>query len=52
MRFEHILEQMKNRMPERRYIHTRGVAETAIELADKYGADTKKQKLPGFYMTV
>ncbi|MEK4246051.1 bis(5'-nucleosyl)-tetraphosphatase (symmetrical) YqeK [Psychrobacillus sp. FSL K6-2684] len=47
MRFENILEQMKNRMPERRYIHTRGVAETAIQLAGKYGADTEKAEIAG-----
>lgn len=35
------LEQIKTRMPEKRYIHTIGVMETAIQLAEKYGADVK-----------
>lgn len=35
------LEAIKQRMPERRYIHTLGVMETAIKLAQKYGEDVK-----------
>ena len=35
MKFEHLLVQMKERMPEKRYIHTKGVAETAIQFSRK-----------------
>ncbi|MFC5542076.1 MAG: bis(5'-nucleosyl)-tetraphosphatase (symmetrical) YqeK [Bacilli bacterium] len=35
------LERIKSRMPEKRFIHTIGVMETAIQLAEKYGADMK-----------
>ncbi|MEL4025629.1 bis(5'-nucleosyl)-tetraphosphatase (symmetrical) YqeK [Lysinibacillus endophyticus] len=33
---------VKTRMPEKRYIHTIGVMETAISLAKQYGEDEKK----------
>ena len=36
-----LLERVKSRMPEKRFIHTIGVMETAIQLAEKYGADVK-----------
>ncbi|MEK5232631.1 bis(5'-nucleosyl)-tetraphosphatase (symmetrical) YqeK [Lysinibacillus sp. FSL K6-0232] len=39
---EQYLAAIKPRMPEKRYIHTIGVMETAIELAQKYGEDVKK----------
>ncbi|MER2262585.1 MAG: bis(5'-nucleosyl)-tetraphosphatase (symmetrical) YqeK [Psychrobacillus sp.] len=47
MKFESMLLQMKDRMPERRWIHTRGVAETAILLADKFGEDIEKAEIAG-----
>lgn len=47
MKFEHVMEQMKDRMPEKRYIHTRGVATTAVHLAEKYGEDSEKAELAG-----
>ncbi|WP_144511151.1 bis(5'-nucleosyl)-tetraphosphatase (symmetrical) YqeK [Bacillus sp. FJAT-22090] len=47
MKFEQLLDQMKSRMPEKRYIHTRGVAMTAIHLAKKYGEDTEKAEIAG-----
>lgn len=47
MKFEQLLEQMKRRMPEKRFIHTRGVAMTAIHLAKKYGEDTEKAEIAG-----
>lgn len=47
MKFEHVLLQMKDRMPEKRYIHTKGVAITAIHLAKKYGEDIEKAELAG-----
>lgn len=43
---EQYLAPIKPRMPEKRYIHTIGVMETAIELAQKYGEDVKKPKQP------
>lgn len=46
-----LLAAMKDRMPERRYIHTIGVADTAIELATRFNLDTKKRKQRGFCMT-
>lgn len=36
-----LLERIKPRMPEKRFIHTIGVMETAIQLAEKYGEDVK-----------
>ena len=47
MKFEHVLVQMKDRMPEKRYIHTKGVAITAVHLAKKYGEDIDKAELAG-----
>ncbi len=47
MKFEHVLVQMKDRMPEKRYIHTKGVAMTAVHLAKKYGEDIDKAELAG-----
>ncbi|MCM3358434.1 bis(5'-nucleosyl)-tetraphosphatase (symmetrical) YqeK [Psychrobacillus sp. MER TA 171] len=47
MKFESMLLQMKDRMPERRFIHTRGVAETATQLAAKYGEDIEKAEIAG-----
>lgn len=42
-----LLAAMKDRMPERRYIHTIGVADTAIELATRFNLDTKKAETAG-----
>lgn len=42
MEREQYLAVIKPRMPEKRYIHTVGVMETAINLAHKYGEDVKK----------
>ncbi|MEK3954056.1 putative HD superfamily hydrolase of NAD metabolism [Psychrobacillus psychrotolerans] len=47
MKHEYLLEQMKSRMPEKRFIHTRGVAETAIQLAELYGEDPEKAEIAG-----
>lgn len=43
-----LLNRIKSRMPEKRYIHTIGVMETAIQLAELYGADVKaaRNRLP------
>lgn len=47
MKFEHLLEQMKERMPEKRYVHTKGVATTAMHLAYIYGEDPEKAEIAG-----
>lgn len=39
-----LLNRIKSRMPEKRYIHTIGVMETAIQLAELYGADVKAKR--------
>lgn len=39
---EQLLDYIRPRMPEKRYIHTLGVTDTAIELANLYGEDVKK----------
>lgn len=44
MEREQYLAAIKPRMPKKRYIHTIGVMETAIDLAQKYGEDVKKLK--------
>ena len=35
MKFEHLLVQMKERMPEKRYIHTKGVADDSNTFSKK-----------------
>ena len=47
MKYEHLLEEMKERMPEKRWIHTKGVALTAIKLAEKYGENPEKAEIAG-----
>ncbi|GEK33316.1 bis(5'-nucleosyl)-tetraphosphatase (symmetrical) YqeK [Kurthia sibirica] len=42
-----LLAKIKDRMPEKRYIHTIGVADTAIALAERFGNDTKKAEIAG-----
>lgn len=44
MEREKLLDAIKPRMPKKRYIHTIGVMETAIQLAKRYNEDAKKQK--------
>ena len=41
------LSLIKERMGERRYIHSANVAESAVKLAKLYGADEKKAKIAG-----
>lgn len=43
---------VKKQLTERRYIHTVGVMETAIELAKRFEADEKKQNWLLFFMTM
>jgi predicted HD superfamily hydrolase involved in NAD metabolism len=47
MKREEWLEKAKAQMTDHRFIHTLGVAQTAIELAGKYGADPEKADLAG-----
>ncbi|ETT82381.1 bis(5'-nucleosyl)-tetraphosphatase (symmetrical) YqeK [Viridibacillus sp. FSL R5-0477] len=42
MERDELLLAMKDRMPEKRYIHTIGVTETAITLAERFGSDPRK----------
>lgn len=43
------LEIVKQQMHEKRYIHTIGVMETAIELAKLYGVDEKKAEMAAIF---
>ncbi len=45
MERDELLLAMKDRMPEKRYIHTIGVTDTAIELAKHFGEDSKKAEV-------
>lgn len=40
-----IAERVRAQMPERRWAHTAGVMETAVKLAERYGADPAKAEL-------
>jgi predicted HD superfamily hydrolase involved in NAD metabolism len=44
-----MLAAIKGRMPEKRYIHTIGVMETAIHLANRYGQDEKKAEIAAIF---
>ncbi|RXJ00002.1 HD domain-containing protein [Anaerobacillus alkaliphilus] len=46
---EKALEIIKSQLPEKRYIHTLGVVETAVKLANKYGANPKKAELAAIF---
>ncbi|MGX9135346.1 bis(5'-nucleosyl)-tetraphosphatase (symmetrical) YqeK [Rummeliibacillus sp. JY-2-4R] len=45
MERDELLLAMKDRMPEKRYIHTIGVTDTAIKLAKRFGEDPKKAEV-------
>ncbi|KEK26261.1 bis(5'-nucleosyl)-tetraphosphatase (symmetrical) YqeK [Bacillus gaemokensis] len=49
MNREQALEIVKQQMHEKRYIHTIGVMETAIELAKIYGVDEKKAEMAAIF---
>ncbi|KMY50873.1 bis(5'-nucleosyl)-tetraphosphatase (symmetrical) YqeK [Peribacillus loiseleuriae] len=49
MKREEALEIVKKQLTERRYVHTVGVMETAIELARQYGADVTKAELAAIF---
>lgn len=42
---EQLMEYVRKQMPERRWLHTQGVMETAVRLAKQYGADPEKAEL-------
>lgn len=44
MNREEALNCVKQQLTEHRYTHTIGVMETAISLAERFGADVKKQR--------
>lgn len=44
---EEIIEWLKNHLDEERFEHSLGVAETAVELAEKFNLDTEKAYLAG-----
>ncbi|USK69281.1 bis(5'-nucleosyl)-tetraphosphatase (symmetrical) YqeK [Peribacillus asahii] len=43
------LQLVKAQLTEKRYVHTLGVAESAVELAERYGADVKKAELAAIF---
>jgi len=45
MNKDEALAEVKKLLPEKRYIHTLGVVESAMELAARYGGDSKKAEL-------
>jgi predicted HD superfamily hydrolase involved in NAD metabolism len=45
---EKLLAQVRAQMNEKRYVHTLGVAASARELANRYGADPDKAELAGY----
>lgn len=49
MNREDALALVKKQLTEKRYIHTVGVMETAIKLAEKYGEDQKKAELAAIF---
>jgi predicted HD superfamily hydrolase involved in NAD metabolism len=49
MEREAALKLVKEQLTEHRYQHTLGVMETAISLANKYGADVKKAELAAIF---
>lgn len=49
MNREEALQIVKEQITEKRYIHTIGVMETAIKLANKYGGDAKKAEIAAIF---
>lgn len=42
---EQLIEAVSSQMPEKRWIHTQGVMDTAVKLAEQYGANPEKADL-------
>ncbi|WP_400242558.1 bis(5'-nucleosyl)-tetraphosphatase (symmetrical) YqeK [Niallia sp. JL1B1071] len=49
MNREEALQKVKEQITEKRYIHTIGVMETAIQLATKYGANVEKAEIAAIF---
>ncbi|OCA92487.1 bis(5'-nucleosyl)-tetraphosphatase (symmetrical) YqeK [Pseudobacillus wudalianchiensis] len=49
MKREEALSLVKEQITEHRYVHTLGVVDTSILLAERYGADTKKAELAAIF---
>ncbi|WP_026584560.1 bis(5'-nucleosyl)-tetraphosphatase (symmetrical) YqeK [Bacillus sp. J33] len=49
MNREQALAIVKEQLTEHRYVHTIGVMETALKLAEMYGADTKKAEMAAIF---
>lgn len=49
MNREEALQIVRKQMPEHRYIHTLGVTDSAVKLAEKYGANVRKAELAGIF---
>lgn len=49
MEREQALEIVKQQITEHRYLHTLGVADTAVALANQYGVDAKKAELAAIF---
>lgn len=47
MNREELLSKVKEQMTDHRFIHTLGVASTAVALAERFGADIRKAELAG-----
>lgn len=47
MKIEEAERAIKDLLPEKRFRHSVGVSETAVKLAEKYGADVEKARLAG-----
>lgn len=45
MKREDLMESVRSQMPEKRWVHTLGVMETAVRLAERFGADPVKADL-------
>lgn len=46
---EEMLQAVQQQMPEKRYIHTLGVVQAAVQLAERYGADPQKAEIAAIF---
>ncbi|WP_042345772.1 bis(5'-nucleosyl)-tetraphosphatase (symmetrical) YqeK [Bacillus massiliigorillae] len=49
MKRDQALAIVKEQLTEKRYVHTIGVADTAVKLAERYGANVEKAELAGIF---
>lgn len=47
MTYEEMEAELRDRLPEHRFLHSLGVAQTAVELAARFGVDRKKAQVAG-----